>query len=63
MHLAKEVGPHRPIWMPPVAKAVAVVMWVATEVDNDTHDNEANKGDHLDTAKPKLEFAKYTNAE
>ena len=49
--------------MVPVAEAYAVVPGVATEVDDDSHEDEADECDDLDAAEPELKLAEYAYTE
>lgn len=63
MHFAEEVGTHGTVLVTPVAEADAVVAWIASEVDNDAHEDEADEGDDLDATKPELELSEDTDTQ
>ena len=63
VYLAEEVGAHRPIGMAPVAETDAVMVRVASEVDDNPHEDEADQGDDLDHAKPELQFSEKPDTE
>ena len=63
MHLAEQVGAHGAVGVLPVAEAIAVMVRVATEVDDDTHEDETDERDDLDAAEPELEFSEDTDTE
>ena len=63
MHLFEEIGAHRTVFVAPVAKADTIVVWVSSEVNDNSHQNEANERDDFDTAEPELEFSEDTDTE
>ena len=63
VHFREEIGAHGSIRVLPVAEAVTVMFWVTAEVDDDTHEDEPNKGNDFYAAEPELELAEYTDAE
>ena len=61
MHFGEEVAAHGSIGVLPVAEAITIVVWVAAEVDDDTHEDEADEGNNLYGAEPELELAEYAD--
>ena len=63
VHMIEEVRAHRSVWVIPIAKANAVVVWITSKVNDDTHQNETDEGDDLDAAEPELKFAENADSE
>ena len=63
VHFREEIGAHGSIRVLPVAEAVTVMFWVTAEIDDDTHEDEPNKGNDFYAAEPELEFSEDTNTE
>ena len=61
--LCEEIRSHRSVWVLPVAEAIAIVVWITAEVDDNTHEDESDEGYHLYGAEPVFEFTEYTDAE
>lgn len=59
----EKVGAHGSVRVLPVAETVAVVAWVAAEVDDDAHKDQTDKGHNFDAAEPELELSEYADAE
>lgn len=57
MHLTEKIDAHRAIWMIPVTEPDTVVARITAEIDDDTHQYQADKCDDLDAAKPELKLS------
>lgn len=63
VNLVLEVRTHGTVWRLPVPEAQTIVLWVAAEVDDDAHEQKADKRDNLDATEPELKLSENADAE
>lgn len=63
VYFSKKIFTEGSVGCSPVSEANTIVLGIAAEVDNESHQDKTNQSDDFDAAEPEFDFAKDANAQ